>query len=312
VTDIDIDNLTPLSSTMRIALAGFGDVGRYFLEEFYRSPGHDVVLLSSRKHTLPKDVQVEQRVTKYTVEELSQQLADCDAVVSTLAGPDETFVSAHLALLEACTRSPRCKRLIPSEYSVNVRDFPDQPVYTLRSRGAVREALRGQSDVKWTMICNGWFMDYLLPLNQRYLKDLGSGWVMDHQSKVFELYGDGLQKVSLTSVRDTARAVMAILEDADDWAECSLFSSQTLTYRELFELIKKRDPSWTARTVSFASVLESVRTEKDEDQLTLTYLRIMGFTNANHIPQQSRPPKARARDVETFLNEAEADREGIP
>ncbi|KIY02254.1 uncharacterized protein Z520_02392 [Fonsecaea multimorphosa CBS 102226] len=302
---------------MKIALVGFGDVGRYFLEEFYRSPTDEVVLLSRRKQTLPEDFQVEQRVTQYTVEELSKHLEDCDAVVSTLGGPDDAYISAHLAILETCVRSPKCKRFIPSEYTVNVRDFPDQPVYILRSRNIVREALRAQSTVKWTIVCNGWFMDYLLPLNQRYLKDLSNGWVTDNEAKVFELYGDALQRVSLTSVRDTARAVLEIVHDEDhDWEECSMFSSQTLTYLDLFNLIKKRDPSWTVRTVSLASILDTIRHETDPDLLSLAYLRIMGFTNANSIPesQAGRPggPRACGRDVETFLNEAESNRAKIP
>lgn len=304
---------------MRIALAGYGDVGKYLLEEFCKS-GNSVVLLSRKETHILSEYTVDHRITNYTVDQLTAQLADCDAVVSTLSGPEEIFVSHHLAILEACTRSPRCKRFLPSEFTINVRDFPDLPVYIKNARGRVREALRAQTDVKWTLICNGWFMDYLLPQNQRYLKDLGNGWVTNNAEKVFDMYGDGLQQVSLTSVRDTARAVTALLQgDPTQWKEHSFVAAQTLTYVEFFELLKRRDSAWTVKHVSFSEVLESILSKGTvQSQVALDHLRILGFTNANRLPEDDRLrwdsgllEGVRGRDLNAFLDEADAYRDRI-
>lgn len=306
---------------MKIAIAGFGDVGRYFAEEFVKA-GEDVVVLTRKAKDPGTELKkVEQRITKYTVDELTSQLADCDAVVSTLSGPDDAYISAHLNILEACTRSVKCKRFLPSEYTTNIEDFPDMPTYIARSRGTVREALRSQKDVRWTLVANGWFMDYLLPTSQRYLMELGNGWVTNNTDKVFDMYGDGLERISMTSVRDVARVVLALLKgDANEWREYSMVAGQTLTYVELFELLKKRDPSWTMRKVSFSEVFNSLMQREGGDaQFTLDCLRILGFTRCNDIPEARSLEwgtgilaGVQGRDVNSFLDEAVSDRGVVP
>jgi hypothetical protein len=83
---------------------------------------------------------------------------------------------------------------------------------------------------------------YSLP-SKRYLKDIGNEWIIDHNTKV-DLYEDGLQETTLTPVRDTAKATLALLQAHDTpRSEFTHLDGQSLTIRELFALLKSYDPS---------------------------------------------------------------------
>lgn len=302
---------------MKIAIAGAGDVGAYFVEEFCKS-AHEVVVLSRSNKQL--DPKVDLRVTDYSVEDLLEKINDCDAVVSTLDAPGKVYTAVHSAILEACRKSKKCKRFIPSEFSVNLEDFPDQPYYHLPERPQWRKALKQQTDVAYTIICNGWFTEYVLPSSRRHLKDIGDGWPANHEDKIFQIYGDGKQLVSLTSVRDVARAVLGLLDqDVRDWKEYTYLAGETLTYNELFEKLQEHDSEWKAQPVLFSQVLDSLMSSKmNGEAIAEDSLRIMGFTRCNEIPEDRKLvwgegalAKVRARTVEDLFKEASDDPEGI-
>lgn len=296
---------------MKIAIAGLGSVARYLIEVVSESK-HDVVALTRREKELPSGPKIEQRITDYTTDSLLSCLEDCDAVVSTLSGPDDFFVSAHLALLQACTRSSKCKLFFPSEFSVNIRDFADAPPSIAASRTAVRDALRAQCDVKWSLICSGWFMDYLIPSSQRYLPDLGIGFPVNTIDKTFELYGDGRQQVSLTSARDVARVLLALIESSSEQLpDFSFISAQALSYLELSQMIKEHDSTYTIRDVTFSQALQSILDSKTADERLLADLRIIGFTRAVALPAKETLQWGSGllagivgRDITSFLSES--------
>lgn len=303
---------------MKIAIAGYGDVAKYLVEVFCNS-SHDIVLLSGRENTIPKGLKVEQRRTSYKLDELCAHLADCDAVVSTLSGPNDFYTSAHTAILEACTRSENCKKFLPSEFAINIEDFPDLPASSFPSRTAVRGALRAQHNVQWTLLCMGWFMDYLLPSSQRHLRNLDRAWMIDHNEKTFDLYGDGSQMVSLTSARDVARVMLALLEgNANEWTEYTCICAQAISYRDLYELWQKRTSGYMIKRINFSEITNALTENKAADDLVLDELRILGFTNASHLPEakcirwdSGLLEGIRGRDIETLLNEAEKDPDRI-
>ncbi|KAK9237788.1 hypothetical protein V1525DRAFT_402924 [Lipomyces kononenkoae] len=303
---------------MKIALAGVGDVGLCLAIEFCKSEDEVVVLTSSIKPVL-EHLDAEIRLTDYSVDDLKQKLDDCDAVVSALSGPNEFYISAHSNILEVCSQSRRCKHFIPSEWNINLDDFPDQPMFSSATHEVVRNKLRSQHGVKWTMICHGWFMEYVLPGAKNPLREIGLAWAMNHSTKTFDVYADGLQKVTLTSTADTARAVLAILRDSiDNCADLSpvtLLAGQTLTYRELFQLIKSRDPAWKSNPVTFSEVLGDIfeGLKGNDPGVAVHQMRILGFTNANHNPKGKALEWGtgvlqglRATTVEEFLDQAEA------
>ncbi|KAJ6099134.1 hypothetical protein N7467_000669 [Penicillium canescens] len=276
---------------MRIALIGAGEVGYRLAAEFCKSEEEIVIVTRTTKANFG-DLCAETRLTDYSIEDLIQKLNDCDAVVSTLSGPSEFYISAHSNILEACIQSRRCKHFIPSEWNINIEDFPDQPMFSAATHKVVRDRLRSQQDIKWTMICHGWFMEYVLPRDKNPLREIGLAWAMNHETKVFDIYGDGLQKVTLTSLRDVALAVLALLRNSistgAELPQVTHLAGQTLTYRDLFELIKRRDATWKSNPVTISEVLDSIHKglESNDAGVAVHQMRILGFTNANHNPKE--------------------------
>jgi nucleoside-diphosphate-sugar epimerase len=303
---------------MRIALVGAGEVGLRLATEFCKSEDEVVVLTSTMKPNFGH-LKAEINLTDYSVDDLTKNLDDCDAVVSTLSGPSEFYISAHSNILEACHQSRRCKHFIPSEWNINIEDFPDQPMFSAATHEVVRSKLRSQNDTKWTMICHGWFMEYVLSPERNPLREIGLAWAMNHGTKVFDMYADGLQKVTLTSTADAARAVLAVLRDSistgADLPPVTHLAGQTLTYRDLFELIRTRDPAWKSNPVTFSEVLDAIHEglKAGDAHVAIHQMRVLGFTNANHNPKGKALEWGmgvlqglRATSVKEFLDQAEA------
>lgn len=269
---------------MKIAILGAGDVGS-FLARDYHSISQAVVVLARTPRSGLETLGIEVRITDYSVPSLVAQFSDCDAVISTLSGPSDFYIASHSAVLEACRQSPRCNRFLPSEWNVNIKDFPDQPMITWEAHETIRNSLRAQTEVKCTLVCQGWFMDYILPTHKRTIRDLGRAWPMDYGTKVFYLYGDGQQKVTLTSLLDTSRAVLhyIIQDESPSWQEHLEIAGHTLTYKQLFEEIYGRDKSWSTRRIDFSTVFNDVKDGSKEDS-ALDHRRILSFTRANEIP----------------------------
>ncbi|KAL4919653.1 hypothetical protein BDW62DRAFT_216802 [Aspergillus aurantiobrunneus] len=306
---------------MKVALAGAGQVCLCLATEFCKS--EEVVILASAIKPDLEHLNAEIRVTDYSADDLKNNLDDCDAVVSTLSGPNDFYISAHSNLLEACRQSRKCKHFIPSEWNINIDDFPDQPMFSAATHEAVRKQLRSQKDVKWTMVCHSWFMEYLLPAEKNPLREIGLAWAMNHSTKVFDMYADGSQKITLTSTADTARAVLAVLRNSittgADLPPVTLLAGQTLTYRELFQLIKARDPAWRSNPVTFSEVLAAIHDglNRNDPWVAIHQMRILGFTNANHNPEGKALKWGTGilqglagTTIEEFLDQAEAAGKG--
>ncbi|KAJ4252757.1 hypothetical protein NW762_010663 [Fusarium torreyae] len=269
---------------MRIALAGVGEVGSYFAEEFSKSK-HDVVVLTRKEKHLPEAPGISQRITDYSPDDLVDKIGDCDALVSTIGGANEAYVKIHDALLEACRRSEKCKRFIPSEWTINIEDFPDQPYYHNGPRISWKNKLKQQSDIKYTLVCSGWFADYIFPSNRRYLSDVGLGFPVNHDTRTFHIPGDGRQLVSLTSVRDTARAVLAILAYDGEWPQYTHIAGQTVTYLEFFDIMKQHESTWTKTPLLFSQLLDTITTTKqNESSYAQAALAMLGFMRCNEAP----------------------------
>ncbi|KAL6234356.1 hypothetical protein BDW75DRAFT_212538 [Aspergillus navahoensis] len=125
----------------------------------------------------------------------------------------------------------------------------------------VRNKLRSQHGVKWTMVCHGWFMEYVLPGEKNTLREIGLAWAINHSAKVFDMYADGSQKVTLTSTADSTGSASRVTgqhqhrrwivaNHPPGWADS--------VYKELFQLIKARDPAWSSNPVTFAEVLGEI------------------------------------------------------
>lgn len=56
-------------------------------------------------------------------------------------------------MLEACEQSEKCKTFIPSEWTLNVEDYPKQPVFLAEGNKALHTRLK-KTDIRWTIVCN--------------------------------------------------------------------------------------------------------------------------------------------------------------
>ena len=133
------------------------------------------------------------------------------ALVSFVQPPDELYVSIHTAMLDACRESATCKRFIPSEFAGNIDDFPMLPSFYGSSRQPFRQILRESQGVEWTLVNNGWLMDYFLPKDRTYMPAIPDEFPVDPNGFRALIRGTGDEMQSWTCARDVAKAIVELL-----------------------------------------------------------------------------------------------------
>ncbi|KAL3465924.1 hypothetical protein BJX64DRAFT_284858 [Aspergillus heterothallicus] len=306
---------------MRIAIAGTGDLARYFYTSLPHH-GHTPVALTRSHKPFLTDLSIEQRITDYyNIPSLTSHLIDCDAIISTISTTGPTHVFAHLALLEACKLSPRCKRFIPSEWTGNIETHPHlEPRYMHSTREPIRQALRAQNEIEWTLVLVGWFAEYLLPVGHggRFFGELSVGWPVDFAGRVFVLYGEGERGVTVTSARDAVAAVVGLLEGERAWEEYTHLVGETVSWRGLLEALRGRGGEWMVVERGHEEAMRRVEEAErggEHGEKVEAQLQMLGFTEYNCLDLE----KARRqrdgyfhgvpfRGVGQILDEAEAKR----
>ena len=304
---------------MKVAIAGPGELAQHILPAFLAANHSVVVLTRSPKDWITSiSSSIPQLIADYSnVSQLTRHFDEhkVECLISTLAIYDDTNISVHLNLLAACQASTTCKRFMPSEWSGNIMDVPDQPMFVPAHHGPVNEALRQQTDVEWTLICNGWFMEYVLPAGhpKRIFKDIGEAWVLDFTNKVMRVYGSGKQVVSLASAGDVGVALAKLVE-AERWEEHTFVSGDHLSWNQLFEKMKARDGEWKMKSVSLAQSVERIieaGKKGDEWDVLLGMFEIHGHSEGVTLPQEDVERQREKyfkgvewKDVDTMLDEA--------
>ena len=222
-----------------IALAGVGAVGKYLCEELLASDRFDVVVLSRnvrsistphRTHLLnvfspqkqkawfsTRNIPVHQ--TNYSDPESLVDILDsthATALISFIQLTDSTFIAIHRTLIAACLQSATCKRFIPSEWIGNLDSFPEKPKFYHDSREPIRELLRQTKALQWTLVNQGFFMDYFLKAEKTYLKPIPDEFPVDPNGWKVCIRGTGEEMQTFTMARDVAKAVVELL-GADEW-----------------------------------------------------------------------------------------------
>ncbi|KAL4914578.1 hypothetical protein BDW62DRAFT_219992 [Aspergillus aurantiobrunneus] len=195
-----------------VLAGGTGDLGRYLHEELIKDGRYSVALLTRKVPTGPTQIQPNQPLTQPTKTESSSlpsttthktdysessilsvlTLTRATALISLIRCPDELYLPIHTNLLNACLKSPTCKRFIPSEWAGNIDDFPDLPRSYRDTRGPLRELLKRTSpELKWTLFNFGWFMEYFLPESKSYMKFLPGEFPIDPVSWTYCAKGNG-------------------------------------------------------------------------------------------------------------------------
>ncbi|KAL4786955.1 hypothetical protein BJX76DRAFT_354569 [Aspergillus varians] len=228
---------------MSIAIAGSGDLTRYLTEELLAANLPVVLLTRSKKphFNLPN---VTQEVVDYTsVPSLVSALNTHNAIalISTILTYDvEEFISVHRNLIAAASESTQCKRFIPSEYGVNIEEYPDQPGFYYDTREPIRELLRGQTGLEWTLVCCGWVVDYILPGKNRYMKDIGDAVPGNLEERRMVIPGIGKEKVDFISARDLAKGLVGLVRAVPgSWEEYAYLSGEQASCDELVRRVTK-------------------------------------------------------------------------
>lgn len=314
---------------MNIAVVAPGEVGRYLIDALVAGGNSVTAITRSPKPWLIREnVAIHISTNNYSLEDLTEALKNCDAAVCTVNGSLPTFAAFHKTLLAACKASPKCKRLIPSTWTGNIADFPDEPLHWGEQLQDLFAALRSQTGtdntadvdvVEWTAVCPGWFADYVLPLEQRYFSDAGDWWPQNPHARTFTMPGKGTQLVNLTAARDTARAVVALLElPHGQWDEYTYLSGEQVSWCRLYEFIKLRDNEYTCVQKSLTqSIRDYLKTTKNG--MSAAVMQIWAHSDAMHfewgrvLDHRSRYfPGIKFRTLAELVQDAERDPSQVP
>ena len=138
------------------------------------------------------------------------------ALVSFIQTAEATYISIHRNLITACLQSTTCKRFIPSEWTGNIDDFPQKPRFYYDTREPIRKMLREIDGLQWTLVNQGFFMDYFLKTEKTYLKPIPDEFPVDPNGWKVRIRGTGEEMQTFTMARDVAKAVIELLT-ADAW-----------------------------------------------------------------------------------------------
>jgi swainsonine biosynthesis oxidoreductase SwnR len=268
---------------MKVAIAGSGNVATYLLAEL-AAYGHDVIMITRK---VKAHIKWPQRESDYTLESLLSVLGDREALISTAFDYSNMprTTELQLKMLEAVQKSATCKTFIPSEWTLNAEDYPEQPMLQAEHSATLHEALQSSpQDVRWTIICNSWFADYVLPPSQRQLSDIGEAWPMDHATKTFTILGPGTQVFDVVSVRDTAKAVAALLDSTESWEQYTYVSGQQLSWNDLFDIVHKRDSGWKAVNKPLADTVKLLF-NNDPFKKFVGYFELLTYSGASLLPK---------------------------
>lgn len=294
---------------MRVAVAGAGDLAKYMVEELLAA-SHEVVVLSRSKKKWFRRDDIQFRQTDYSVESLERSLEDCNALVSTILDYSMNSATVHLALLEACKRSPLCKKYVPSEYAGNTDEFPDQPTFYFANHNPVREALRAQKGVTWTLFNPGWLTDYLVPAKSRYIKDIGDYHPVNLHNNTIKIPGTGKEQIAFTAARDCAKGV-ARLVSCDDWEETTYVCGETCTWDDIADKLASRGYKLEKSYRPLELLQEQIDKAETEDLVVSAQYEMWSVSGAGGLPQQKLKRQANSffkgihfRSVEEVLNDA--------
>ena len=304
---------------MRVSIAGSGAVARYLSEEL-PAAGIDVVILTrSIKPHFSNRPGVEQVVTDYSsVDALAQAIEGSEALISTILDDKPSFIDVHLRLIEAARRTKTCKRFVPAEYGGDTEKYPDQPGFYSRLQGPVRQALREQNDLEWTIVSCGWLVDLALPRRNRYFNDPGPVFPIDHNTREVVIPGTGDEPLDLTATRDMARAMARLLR-APKWEQHTYMTGEKTTNNAMVAQILEKYPGMSVEHRSLYQLVQDIRNAKSEEAAIVAEYRMFVISNAGSLPadkvaahRESMFADVHFRTIRELLEELEQNPDIVP
>jgi nucleoside-diphosphate-sugar epimerase len=256
---------------MTIAIAGSGDLTRYLVEEFLAANVPVALLVRTTKPHFTNVPNLTQLIVDYTsIDSLTSALnqAGATTLISTILSYDTSaFVTTQKNLIAAAQASKTVTRFIPSEYGVDIAKYPDQPGFYWETREPIREVLRNQTKLEWTLVCCGWLMDYILPPANRYMKDIGDAFPINLAEKRMVIPGTGSEKVDWISARDLARGIVSLVKvPKGQWGRYIYLSGERMSSDELAAAVKEKYPDieFEVEYLSLRVLVNAVRDAKDD------------------------------------------------
>ena len=283
---------------MRVAIAGYGDLTHYICEEFVKA-GH-VLLILTRNHKCQLDGNqgIDQAITDYTLSSLRAPLADCEVLISTISDVSSAYTDVHSTLMLACQESPKCKRFIPAEFAGNIEAYPDQPGFYYSPHEPVREMLRKQTDIEWTLVCIGWLTDYFVPIRNRHIKDIGDFHPINWIDTEIVIPGTGNEPVDFTWARDVVRGLASLVKaPPGSWESYTFMSGERSCWNDTAKIVQQKyRPDSPIKRISLHTVAEMIKAAKDEDTLILADYYLLSISQACANPSD----KVRAHKEKFF------------
>uniref|UniRef100_K3WZI7 NmrA-like domain-containing protein n=1 Tax=Globisporangium ultimum (strain ATCC 200006 / CBS 805.95 / DAOM BR144) TaxID=431595 RepID=K3WZI7_GLOUD len=270
---------------MRVAIAGSGSLAKYLAEEL-PTAGHEVVILTrSHKPFFDGLKGVSQCITDYSLSQLVEQIDDCDAMICVILDYTMAYTDVALTLIEACTRSPKCKRFLPAEYGGNLEDYPDQPSFYYQNHEPVREALRNQQEIEWTLVSVGWFADYLVPPSNRHLPDV-DGLSVNLAAKIITVPGTGKERFAISSIRDVAQAIGQLLKVSTPWRPYVYMQGEETSWLEITAFFKETTiPDLKVEFRSLTTLIDVIVKKNGEPEALAAEYDIFTVSGAGQFDQ---------------------------
>lgn len=234
---------SPVATTDKILVLGAGELGMAVLRELATQPGARVTVMlrpsaldgtSVEKRQLLEALDrlgvavVTADVLRDSEEALAALFSNFDVLLGCLgfvAGP-----GMQLKLTRAALRST-VKHYVPWQFGVDYDQIGyGSPQDLFDEQLDVRQLLRGQSRLQWQIIATGMFTSFLFE---------PAFGVVDLQHNVVRALGSWDTAVTVTTPQDIARLTAAILFEPQLVNRVIFTAGDTLTYRQLADLVEQ-------------------------------------------------------------------------
>ena len=218
-----------------------------------------------------------------------------DVIVSAVQGGPEVMVEGQVALAEAGRRNG-VRRILPSDFGLDL--FKATPgehmMFDLRAKA---DGLIAETGLEQVNILQGGFMDLFKP---------GNG-AIDLEKGTVGFYGDGNQKVEITTVDDTAAMTARVALDRTVPAGKFAFAGDRISFREAGEIVA-RQTGREMKPVSYGSEADlraAMASADPHKQVMLAYLLYMtnGQTALTEL-RNDRYPEVRLKGFAEYLADA--------
>ncbi|KAF4444406.1 hypothetical protein F53441_11130 [Fusarium austroafricanum] len=265
-----------IMTAQNILVLGAGELGLCVLEALAAHPKRQRVSVLVRQATLdsaaPDKKKLVQRiralnagteaadVVNASVGELAGVLANYDVVVSCngMGLPSGTQLKLLDAVLEA-----KVKRYFPWQFGMDydvIGQGSSQDLFDEQLE--VRQRLRAQKNVDWTIVSTGLFMSFL------FLADFG---VVDFGKKTVRALGSWDNKITVTTPVDIGRVTAEVVLDPRGISHQVVYTAgDTVTYKQLADLLDEHFGTEFKREVWD---LEELKRQMEEEASTMVKYR---------------------------------------